>query len=60
MKRERARGCGEYQEEKIRGKEGREEERKKEKKKDLLAQVYTYMKGVPPTFVKKKFFCNHE
>ena len=57
-------------EEMIRGKEGRGGRKKEEQKKDLSAQVYTYMKGVPPTlkvtkyihfFVKKKrFFCNNE
>ena len=35
--------------EKIRGKEGRGGRKKEEEKKDLSAQVYTYMKGVPPT-----------
>ena len=71
MKRERARGCGGYQEGKIRGKEGGEEERKKKKKKDLFAQVHTYMNacrqldsesGKVHSFFckKKKFFssCN--
>ena len=55
MKRERARGCGGYQEEKIRGKEGRGGRKKEEEKKDLSAQVYTHMKGVPPTLKVAKY-----
>ena len=56
VKRERARSCGGYQEEKIRRAGGR----KKEEKKDLFAQVYIHDEGVPPTLKVAKyirFFC---
>ena len=41
--------------EKIRGKEGQGERKKEEEKKDLFAQVYTYMKSVPPTLKVAKY-----